>query len=1819
MERVSFEEGIGTAPPPAPEGGAAAGPSLGRMSFEEGTGAKQTFGQWDRLQTGAKNLWDEGTAALGPVKSALETSVTGRSPLGRIFPVLRALETGGYGIADVAKAAPEVATGTLMQASDIFTGTLKSAVGLVPYVGGRVGAQLAGASQKDAAEAGAAAKEKWLPARVFAPYATMAQDLGPDAVKAYENNPIGWAMGKLSNAITSGAAAGETATGVPAEDFVQAIDSVMGVLGFRYLKPKVQATLRNRAAELKSFIKGNIPESMGGYTPVTPVTPGPIPGGPRLARPVAETFDAQGRIVPDAAFPEAVPLPTVPAAAKVPTAPAAAPSPMLLAVIAKQKAPSTLYVDSVGNVMNELGKPVAKRGDVSLATFKGLAAAGVVGAAIWATEPDPETSALIGAAGVLAISKGKGGDVKLTPPELVKEIAVGGARKEAALAKVFTDEYPQLVRSLRREHGDLAEDLAMRSIEKFLKTADAYEGRAAPQTYLQAIAKREATDSWRRAAIRREEPLVLESEIEGRGRDDASITKGIEDQSIQGQSPEQTLSNAQLGDKMAQLVDEMPAAYQSSWKKMRVDEMTHQEIADATGVPINTIRGQIHRGDQFMREGLRKYGPGLAAAGIVAGVAGELDEEQLAQLGLLAGAAGAVKFTKGGEWHPATRERLITALRGGLDSSTLRSRGATDVEIAAIFAGNPVLAWAPGAVNNWLNRYAGQASDPLKDGMMYHGEETWGQTTDKAFRASKPAEYVNQAGLGRVAPGADVWGLHSAVGHITPEARAVNALQTHLRHVSDYIAANVDPAKLGQYDLVRAVKETAAWDAKMAKEAEIARKSEGALELKRMETMPTPLRFEDGSRIVQLTRAGEFAHESTVMGHSVRGYEPPREGTHRAGQQIDDGTGGVVTQAHPDWIAASEKGLPEGQGGSGLATYGNGGWEAIKSGAAEVYSLRGKDGMSHVTFEVAENVYNNYIKRYAGVSFYKPPLNITQIKGQGNAAVSERYQQQVADFLNSREWGKVNLDQSGLIQTSKGVYVTLDAVAKASGVDKNSIKTYLEGRGTFNEADGAIIARALNSFEPPSKGTDEGGTPPPRGPGRGEAGRTSPEHAAMVAAGAGLVYAATQADPEDVAAAGTLAGAALMTKGPSKLRFISEGAGKIVGGLDYAVGNISTRLGNYSPALRRMGRDFEQAVLEKTKLAHDIVLPFIKELNRLKGVPRAALESALRLNDLGAITEAIKGNPAAVAGFRAVQNLLAKYEAELTALGRFKEGLTNYFPRIVADIKGFREALGKELREGLDRRLEEASTKAKRELTDVESSIIIDKWLQEKDTNVSGQPNFAKDRMKGELATLLEPYYASSTDSLLRYITAATHDIEIAKFFGKDLQQSKVRGKSYTNIEDSIGSLLQGMRKRGEIDSAGLEDIRSILKSRFVGGEKAMGGLMQDFRNINNITLLSSLESAATQIADPLMAFRHQGIFNSVEAIYQLATGKAKLTAKDLALVQHIAQEFGDGGRVSGKALGYVFGVAFRPIDVFGKNVNLVASRIKHQRALKTTAGREAFIEKYGAAYGAETAQLMAELSANKNTKLTKSLAFSNLSDIQPISKMEMSQHYLDNPNGRILHQMKTFLEKQIDVVRRESYQEIAKGLKDKDARRVAKGVKALATLAIAYSLSNIPGDVLKATISGQPFDLGNYDYVDSLLRNFGMGRYTRDMLEKGDVWATVRDTILPPGEHYEKAFKDPARFLAMVPIGGKALYNREFGGSADAWNAKTRQLIKDQAKAETKATPGLAKKKEDYTAAQREQLRQRARDEMANPALLTARLERLRLARAAKAAKATP
>jgi hypothetical protein len=180
---------------------------------------------------------------------------------------------------------------------------------------------------------------------------------------------------------------------------------------------------------------------------------------------------------------------------------------------------------------------------------------------------------------------------------------------------------------------------------------------------------------------------------------------------------------------------------------------------------------------------------------------------------------------------------------------------------------------------------------------------------------------------------------------------------------------------------------------------------------------------EKGMRWVQLNKPGQFAEESDAMGHSVRGYEPT-----------------------------------EGGGSSG---YGLGGWGAIESGDAKVYSLRDAKGQPHATIEVGmkkEHPRHNQIpddvaeqlqaegkrignqkadaaghgewsgereleQRIAASELkdnwaYNNPITsnrITQIKGKRNAAPNEQYLPYVQDFVKSQQWSDVgDLQNTGL-------------------------------------------------------------------------------------------------------------------------------------------------------------------------------------------------------------------------------------------------------------------------------------------------------------------------------------------------------------------------------------------------------------------------------------------------------------------------------------------------------------------------------------------------------------------------------------------------------------------------------------------------------------------------------------------------------------------------------------------------------------------------------------------------------------------------------------
>lgn len=259
---------------------------------------------------------------------------------------------------------------------------------------------------------------------------------------------------------------------------------------------------------------------------------------------------------------------------------------------------------------------------------------------------------------------------------------------------------------------------------------------------------------------------------------------------------------------------------------------------------------------------------------------------------------------------------------------------------------------------------------------------------------------------------------------------------------------------------------------------------------------------EQGFRWMQLDKPGYFAAESDAMGHSVRGYEPPK--------------------GHPDWTPQS--------GNSGSLGYGYGGWEAIKSGDVKVYSLaddlgkryttveavKGKHPLDYTTYSLGARVSPNGFpeellqdgsipkeklqeiyalgkKMYfenpnayaenrlltgaptpsAMDSFQKAadqiigelPFAISQIKGPSNSSVKGEVQPFVQDFLNSGNWATVNdLSLTGLRDVKRNP--ELENYIKSNQLDDRRFLTKAEYNKYKNDFLRNELKGQLGGFDP---------------------------------------------------------------------------------------------------------------------------------------------------------------------------------------------------------------------------------------------------------------------------------------------------------------------------------------------------------------------------------------------------------------------------------------------------------------------------------------------------------------------------------------------------------------------------------------------------------------------------------------------------------------------------------------------------------------------------------------------------------------------------------
>lgn len=1091
----------------------------------------------------------------------------------------------------------------------------------------------------------------------------------------------------------------------------------------------------------------------------------------------------------------------------------------------------------------------------------------------------------------------------------------------------------------------------------------------------------------------------------------------------------------------------------------------------------------------------------LAAAGLLIAGGKVLHEglkEGLSPRSPMAGQEGAIKL-KGGMWHPEAAERLARPLADKFHTEDAPFTG-PDTRVS------PGAVWADIAISRYLNKHAGTATDPLKDVEIPFREEDgaggivrytkrWEDLTDKAFAehkiineyiTQKPGLFVSQDALPGSKLGESVYAEHPLKG--SQERRA---LQSYLSHVGDYLREHVPADKLPQYDLVRAVKETSAWDKELTKKMDKERADDtGKATLYKD--------YGDGMKWIQLDKPGQFARESDAMGHSVRGYEPPR--------RVDnyDEVVNQVTRGgpHPDWVEAS--------GDSGHSSYGLGGWEAIKRGDAKVYSLRDAKGKSLATVEVHDH------KNAAGNRgiVNNSLAEITQIKGPQNRAPSPSALPYIQDFVKSGKWGEVgDAHNAGLTRS----------------IQPDGNVKFLTAEELDNK-----LGRQRGSIDPKLL-------------------------AAIAGIGGSAALGAYFGGDLRSAVFGGLAAALVGTgKGRAILKSPLQG-------IEHITGLVSTRLGNISQPLLRRAQEMERRTLQQTDKAMDAVHPFIEGLGKLPKAEQEIVARGLLNGDFTSIPQHLR------APFARVQGLLSGLEGELRGLGRFAEGVTNYFPRLVKDLEGLKSALGQKMKTGIERVLAEAEAKSIREkgrgLSEVEQSIIVNRFIHAP-AQASFLPGYARGRRVGEVTSKLQKFYVDPRESLLRYVSGAISDVQTAKFFGRDLAARAKGSKEFTDVDDSIGNLVQRETRAGKLKPEQVGELTQLLRSRFVGGEKAMAGPLQDVRNLSNLGLLGNFWSAATQIGDSLMTVYHHGLVPTLKGVVQKVGGNSEVTPKQLGLVNHVAEEL-SGQRWSGKALQVgLKGSMFAAIDRFAKGLNINAALAKARRQAGSEGGMRELARKWEPFFGEEFPLLVEDLRVGRVTDRVESLLFGEISKAQPITKLEVPQAYLDHPNGRLLYQMKTYMLKQADIVRRDAYQEIKDGLARKQPRRIMTGLKNLTALATIYAISNVPGDAVKSWLSGQDFEITGPGLVENLLQNFGFNRYATEKLKQGKIVETVQGVATPPVQMFVDIAQGTEKALKYLPFVGRGIYDRFFGGNERKEIAEHQQKITKERK-EKQLLPG--------------------------------------------------
>jgi hypothetical protein len=177
-----------------------------------------------------------------------------------------------------------------------------------------------------------------------------------------------------------------------------------------------------------------------------------------------------------------------------------------------------------------------------------------------------------------------------------------------------------------------------------------------------------------------------------------------------------------------------------------------------------------------------------------------------------------------------------------------------------------------------------------------------------------------------------------------------------------------------------------------------------------------------------------------------------------------------------------------------------------------------------------------------------------------------------------------------------------------------------------------------------------------------------------------------------------------------------------------------------------------------------------------------------------------------------------------------------------------------------------------------------------------------------------------------------------------------------------------------------------------------------------------------------------------------------------------------------------------------------------------------------------------------------KTLAFAELSDVQPVSMLEMPEQYIKHPNGRLLYMLRTFTLKHINLMRKEIIREARRG-------NVNRAMMNAARLFTLFTAGGATSQMAKQMLMGEEPDMEEI-WFDSMLANTGvLNRYTLTEASRSPSDAII-GMVAPPLNIFDSWLRagynmvtgeeisenDQRKMLKSIPLFGPMLSAWTFG-----------------------------------------------------------------------------